>query len=47
MANSAGMPGDRFGTRRPSPRTRNICGATKAASLASGDRVADQGHSTK
>ena len=26
MANSCEIPGDRFGTSRPRPRARNICG---------------------
>ena len=42
-ANSAGIPGDRLGTRRPTPRTRNISGATQALGRQSGDSAADHG----
>jgi len=46
-ANSVGMPGDRLGTSRPTPRTRNISGATQRLSLASDENRADHGQSTK
>src|SRR6266545_7572525 len=46
-ANSVGMPGDRLGTKRPTPRTRNISGATHRLSLALDESRADHGQSTK
>ena len=37
MANASEIPGERFGTSRPKPRARNICGAIQNPSRMSSE----------
>lgn len=43
---SAGMPGERFGTKRPKPSTRDVCGTIQNAARLSGDKLELIGQTT-